>query len=156
MFELNDVEYTLEQIQKAATESNMDVNAYIDRATKESGLIDKRKDVPGKITPPKEDSQGVPVEGNATPEIPDTELPSEDISSDLQKIKSSFEQGEFTMAQRPAFEEFQKTGEIKQELLPIEKIKEKDPSIIESLAAKTVYGITIGRYFIGFTRSQKR
>jgi len=98
----------------------------------------------GKITPPKEESQGVPVEVNATPEIQPTitELPLEDISSDLQKIKSSFEQGEFTVTQRPAFEEFQKTGEIKQELLPVEKIKEKDPSIIESLAAKTVYGIT--------------
>ena len=80
---------------------------------------------PGKITPPKEENQGVPVEENATPEIPDTDLPSEDISSDLQKIKSSFEQGEFTMAQRPAFEEFQKTGEIKQELLPIEKTYER-------------------------------
>ena len=85
MFELNDVEYTLEQIQKAATDSNMDVNAYIDRATKESGLIDKRKDVPGKITPPKEDNQGVPAGVNATPEIQPTvtELPSEDISLDL-------------------------------------------------------------------------
>ena len=69
MFELNDVEYTLEQIQKAASDSNMDVNSYIDRATKESGLIDKRKNVPGKITPPKEDNQGVPVEENAAPKI---------------------------------------------------------------------------------------
>ena len=44
---------------------------------------------PGKITPPKEDNQGVPVEENVTPEIQPTatELPSEDISSDLQGVK---------------------------------------------------------------------
>jgi hypothetical protein len=106
--------------------------------------IEVSAEEPGKITPPKEENQGVPVEENVTPEIQPTatELLSEDISSDLQKIKSSFEQGEFTIAQRPAFEEFQKTGEIKQELLQVKKIEEKDPSIAESLAAKTVYGIT--------------
>ena len=69
MFQLKDKEYTLEQIQEAAIASNMDVNTYIDKATKESGLIDKRKDKPGKTTPPKEDSQGVPAEVNAAPDM---------------------------------------------------------------------------------------
>ena len=107
MFELNDVEYTLEQIQKAATDSNMDVNAYIDRATKESGLIDKRKDVPGKITPPKEDNQGVPAGVNATPEIQPTvtELPSEDISLDLVETA--------------------KTGTVEDTTIELEKISEE-------------------------------
>lgn len=92
MFELNDVEYTLEQIQEAAADSNMDVNAYIKRATKESGLIDKRKDVPGKITPPKEDNQGVPAEVNATPEIQPTvtELPSVDFLSESPSAKIDY------------------------------------------------------------------
>ena len=95
--------------------------------TDNPNAIEVSAEEPGKITPPKEDNQGVPVEENVTPEIQPTatELPSEDISSDLQKIKSSFEQGEFTIAQRPAFEEFQKTGEIKQELLQVKKIEEK-------------------------------
>mgnify|MGYP003125118744 FL=1 len=82
MFQLKNKEYTLEQLQKAAEVSNMGVDAYIERAKKESGLIDKRKDEPGKTTPPKEDNQGVPAEGNVAPEIQPTvtELPLVDTS----------------------------------------------------------------------------
>ena len=77
MFEFNNEEYSLEQITEAAKQSNMAFEDYI----KEYNITEKA----GKITPPKEESQGVPVEVNATPEIQPTitELPSEDISLDL-------------------------------------------------------------------------
>ena len=77
MFEFNNEEYSLEQITEAAKQSNMAFEDYI----KEYNITEKA----GKITPPKEESQGVPVEVNATPEIQPTvtELPLEDISLDL-------------------------------------------------------------------------
>ena len=77
MFEIEGTEYTLEQIQKAAVASNMDVNAYINKAEKESGLIDKRKDKPGKTTPT---TPGAVVEENAAPKLTATVSPSVDIS----------------------------------------------------------------------------
>ena len=64
MFEFNNEEYSLEQITEAAKQSNMAFEDYI----KEYNITEKA----GKITPPKEDNQGVPVEVNATPEIQPT------------------------------------------------------------------------------------
>ena len=73
MFQLKEKEYTLEQIEKAAKASNMDVDAYINKAKEESGLIDKR-DKPGKtnLTSPGADVKD--------PAAPDTDSKSEDGS----------------------------------------------------------------------------
>ena len=81
MFELNGKPVDLDFLQGKAKEYNMDFDSYI-KKMESKGLIEVGL---GKITPPKEESQGVPVEVNATPEIQPTvtELPSEDISLDL-------------------------------------------------------------------------
>ena len=81
MFELNGETVDLDFLQEKAKEYNMDIDSYINKM-ESKGL---KKVEPGKITPPKEESQGAPVEVNATPEIQPTvtELPSEDISLDL-------------------------------------------------------------------------
>ena len=71
MFEFNNEEYTLEQIQAAAEQSNMTVDDYI-----------KQYEIkePGKTTPT---SPGADVEETAAPDIPNTELQSGDTSLDL-------------------------------------------------------------------------
>ena len=68
MFEFNNEEYTLEQIQAAAEQSNMTVDDYI-----------KQYEIkePGKTTPT---SPGADVEETAAPELTVTESPSADIS----------------------------------------------------------------------------
>ena len=68
MFELNGKPVDLDFLQEKAKEYNMDFDSYI-KKMESKGLT---KVGPGKITPPKEESQGVPVEVNATPEIQPT------------------------------------------------------------------------------------
>jgi len=104
MFEFNDEEYSLEQITEAAKQSNMAFEDYI----KEYNITEKA----GKITPPKEESQGVPVEVNATPEIQPTvtELPSEDISLDLVETA--------------------RTGTVEDTTIELEKISEEEYSAV--------------------------
>ncbi len=83
MFELNGEPVDLDFLQGKAKEYNMDFDSYINKM-KSKGLTEVE---PGKITPPKEDNQGVPAGVNATPEIQPTitDLPLEDISLDLAK-----------------------------------------------------------------------
>ena len=68
MFELNGKPVDLDFLQGKAKEYNMDFDSYI-KKMESKGLTEVE---PGKITPPKEESQGVPVEVNATPEIQPT------------------------------------------------------------------------------------
>ena len=68
MFELNGKPVDLDFLQEKAKEYNMDFDSYI-KKMESKGLT---KVGPGKITPPKEESQGGPVEVNATPEIQPT------------------------------------------------------------------------------------
>lgn len=76
MFELNGEPVALDFLQGKAKEYNMDIDSYINKM-ESKGL---KKVEPGKITPPKEDNQGVPVEENATPKLTATVSPSVDIS----------------------------------------------------------------------------
>jgi len=64
MFELNGEPVALDFLQGKAKEYNMDIDSYINKM-ESKGL---KKVEPGKITPPKEDNQGVPVEENAAPD----------------------------------------------------------------------------------------
>ena len=68
MFEFNNEEFTLEQIQAAAAQSNMTVDDYI--------KMHEIKEL-GKTTPT---SPGADVEETAAPELTVTESPSVDIS----------------------------------------------------------------------------
>ena len=85
-----------------------------------AAVIKEYNSTAGKITPT---IPGAVVEETAAPEIQPTvtESPSVDISLDLPQIENKFKQGEFTKEQRPAFEEYQKTGKINQKLIPIPK-----------------------------------
>ena len=60
--------------------------------TDNPNAIEVSAEEPGKITPPKEDNQGVPVEENVTPEIQPTatELLSEDILSESPGAKIDY------------------------------------------------------------------
>jgi len=113
MFEFKGKPYTLEQLQSVAQQKGYTFDELL---KKNPDIIDLGKSTPA--TP------GAVVEENAAP---NTDSNLEDISLELQKIQNKFDQGEFTIDQRPAFEEYQKTGKINKELLPvIEQEKEDD------------------------------
>jgi hypothetical protein len=85
MFELNGKEYSLEQIEAAASASNLSLDEYI----KKAGLTTIE---PGKTTPTTPDAV---VEETAASDQPSMELDSADISLDLSKINLPQEDRDF-------------------------------------------------------------
>jgi len=95
-----------------------------------------------------------PPATNKTTAVEDTELVSEDISSDglnedrLKNIKSAFDQGEFKMAEKQAFEKYKETGELDVNLLPDESLNPEKSLLID-------YGSRLGTTVINLVKGKK-
>ena len=88
------------------------------------------------------------------PEVEEKELASEDISSDvldedrLKNIKSAFDQGEFKIAEKEAFENYKETGELDVSLLPDESLNPEKSLLID-------YGSRLGTTVINLVKGKE-